>query len=42
MDNFGEDPGNDSYPENEASNFSGNECSNFSVSLSSKSKLLKK
>ena len=36
MDNFGEDPGNDRYLENEASNFSDDECSNFSVSLSTK------
>ena len=38
MDNFGEDPGNESYPESGASNFSDDEGSNFSASLSSKSK----
>ena len=42
MDNFGEDPGNESYPESGASNFSDDEGSNFSASLSSKSKSLKK
>ena len=42
MVNFGEDPGNESYPESGASNFSDDEGSNYSSSLSSKSKPLKK
>ena len=42
MDNFGEDPGNESYPESEASNFCDYEGSDFSASLSSKLKLIKK
>ena len=42
MDNFSEDPGNESHPKSEASNFSNHEGSSFSASLSSKSKFLKK
>ena len=41
MNNFGEDPRNESYPESEVSNFSDDEGSNFSASLSSKSKVVK-
>ena len=42
MNNFDEDPGNESYPESEAWNFKDNEGSHFSAYLSSKSNLSKK
>ena len=42
MENFGENPGNDSCPESESSILSDDESSNFSAALSSKSKSLLK
>lgn len=42
MENFSEDPGNESYPEILALNFSYDKSRNFSATLSSKSKFLKK